>query len=327
MVVSLDEVREVEVQAPSRLHFGLLSPRAAGARQFGGVGAMIDLPGVSVRIRPAPSFQLFGEHHQRAYDIVKRFLASEQLELPSCRIEILNAAPQHVGLGTGTQLALALASGVVAFMGEGPTDPAELAAATGRGLRSSIGCYGFFNGGLLLDVGKEPGDALAELGDRVALPEDWRWLLIRPQAKEGVSGILEKQAFAQLPVVPQSVSGDLETLVREQMFPAARCADFEAFSESLYRYGVAAGECFASQQAGSFATEQIAELVTRCRSEGLSGVGQSSWGPTLFVLFENQREANAFGQEIARWPSPDALCCTIAAPNNNGASISVHKSN
>ena len=299
MVVSLDEVREVEVQAPSRLHFGLLSPRAAGARQFGGVGAMIDLPGVAVRIRPAPSFQLFGEHHQRAYDIVKRFLASEQLELPSCRIEILNAAPQHVGLGTGTQLALALA----------------------------IGCYGFFNGGLLLDVGKEPGDALAELGDRVSLPEAWRWLLIRPQAKEGVSGALEKQAFAQLPVVPQSVSGDLETLVREQMFPAARCADFEAFSESLYRYGVAAGECFASQQAGSFATEQIAELVTRCRSKGLSGVGQSSWGPTLFVLFENELEANAFGQEIARWPSPDALCCTIAAPNNNGASISVHKSN
>ena len=286
---------------------------------------MIDLPGVSVRIRPATQFHLVGEHQHRANEILKRFLDSGQHKPPSCRIEVLKAAPEHVGLGTGTQLALALVSGVVAFMGEELTDPAQLAAATGRGLRSSIGCYGFFNGGLLHDVGKEPGDALAELGDRVVLPDAWRWLLIRPQGKEGFSGAVEKRAFAQLPVVPETVSRDLELLVREEMFPAARRADFEAFGESVYRYGVAAGQCFASQQAGAFATEQISQLVMRCRSAGLSGVGQSSWGPTLFALFENEFEANAFQREAARWPSPDALCWTIAAPNNNGASISVHK--
>lgn len=325
MVLSLNEVREIEVRAPSRLHFGLLSPRASGTRQFGGVGTMIDLPGVLVRIRPAPQFHLIGEHQHRANESLKRFLAFVQLEPPNCSIEILKAAPEHVGLGTGTQLALALACGVVAFVGEGPTEPTQLAAATGRGLRSSIGSYGFFNGGLLLDVGKEPGDSLADLGDRVSLPEAWRWLLIRPQGKEGVSGTLEKQAFAKLPVVPQSVSRELESLVRERMFPAARSADCGVFGESLYRYGIAAGECFASQQGGSFATEQISQLVARCRSAGVAGVGQSSWGPTLFVLFENENEAIAFQQEAAHWPSPDTLCWTIAAPNNNGASISVHK--
>src|SRR2546428_14106761 len=44
----------VRVQAPSRLHFGLLAFGAeASPRQFGGVGVMIQQPGNELVVRPA----------------------------------------------------------------------------------------------------------------------------------------------------------------------------------------------------------------------------------------------------------------------------------
>ena len=314
---------EVEVRAPSRLHFGLLAAHGPGARQFGGVGAMIDRPGLWIRIRSAAQLQVSGKHQGRTERFVQRFLAATQREEPRCHIEILQAAPEHVGLGTGTQLALAVASGLVAFLGQRPLDPGQLAAATGRGLRSSVGSHGFRAGGLLLDLGKSQGDGLSTLGDRARLPEDWRWLLIRPRGEQGLSGPLEHRAFQQLPVVPTRVSQELAEEIHEWMFPAARAGDPKAFGESIYRYGVRAGACFASQQEGSFATHHLAQIVARCRDAGVSGVGQSSWGPTVFALFENEAAALAFEEGAESWVSDGNLHWMLAEPNNCGATVSV----
>ena len=41
------------LRTPSRLHFGLLSWGSKSARQFGGVGLMIDAPGLEIIAQPS----------------------------------------------------------------------------------------------------------------------------------------------------------------------------------------------------------------------------------------------------------------------------------
>ncbi len=145
----------VEVVAPSRLHFGMFSFGQRELPQYGGVGVMINRPGLRLRIAPAERFAATGPLAQRAAAVVELLAKKWHLhELPACRLDMVEAPPEHVGLGTGTQLALAVAAGLNAFRGQPPKSAAELAALTGRGARSAIGTYGFLHGGLLVERGK-----------------------------------------------------------------------------------------------------------------------------------------------------------------------------
>src|SRR4051794_19352028 len=47
----------LRLQTPSRLHFGLLSWGSESSRQFGGVGLMIDAPGLEIHAEPAGSWR------------------------------------------------------------------------------------------------------------------------------------------------------------------------------------------------------------------------------------------------------------------------------
>jgi beta-ribofuranosylaminobenzene 5'-phosphate synthase len=339
--------RVVEMFAPSRLHFGMLSFGRPAARQFGGVGAMIDQPGLQLRISPARRFTAEGLLSNRVRATVERiwerlhsgtcadpsplplpmgegmaqeFLQANFAHLPPCRIEVLASPSEHVGLGTGTQLSLAVAAGLNAFLGQQSLAPAELAAWTGRGERSAIGTYGFVHGGLLVETGKAPGELLSPLHQRIELPGAWRFVLICPHDQRGLSGEAERRAFDELPPVPPETTATLEREVFEDLLPAAVERDFKRFSESLYRYGYVAGTCFAGRQGGPFASPRAAELIHTIRELGIRGVGQSSWGPTLFALVPSAAEANLFVDRIRQHLSA-ADTVLVAEPNNTGARI------
>ena len=311
----------VHIVAPSRLHFGLMAFGASGS-QFGGVGAMIDRPGVRLTVRRSGRFEVVGEHDRRVTDFARQFLlrTGESAE-PACRIEIVRSARQHVGLGTGTQLGLATVAGLAAFLGHEARSPDELAQLAGRGRRSSIGTHGFFCGGLLYEETRPRKAGLAPLEKRFDLPASWRGLLACPREGRGLSGDAEQKAFAELPPVSAEVTASLRADVRERMIPAIEAADFDAFSESLYHYGVAAGNCFAPRQGGPFAAPRFSRLVAEMRELGIRGVGQSSWGPTIFGLCRSAEAADEFRRQLARSPSNDDLQYTSAAPNNHGADI------
>ena len=103
----------VRVSAPSRLHFGLLSLGAQDRRQYGGAGVMIDAPGLRLSLRPAERLAAAGPLAERALALARRFAAQSGLgEEPSVQIDVEAAAPEHAGLGTGTQLALSIAAGI-----------------------------------------------------------------------------------------------------------------------------------------------------------------------------------------------------------------------
>src|SRR4051812_20613887 len=117
----------VRVRTSSRLHFGLLSLAGGGgtpwadppevgilpARRFGGVGLMVEHPGIQVRAPPAAAWSAEGPLAERALAFAHRFAdGSREGEagrpLPPQRLAVERAAPEHAGLGTGTQLGLAV---------------------------------------------------------------------------------------------------------------------------------------------------------------------------------------------------------------------------
>ena len=318
--LDLDSSRRVRVTAPSRLHFGLLSFGQSCERQFGGVGVMLDSPGLEIEFAPAESFAATGPLAARAAEFAHRVCRYLQHEPFPAQVHIRRAPPDHVGLGTGTQLGMSVAAGLHALWNlEATTE--QLAASVERGERSAIGVHGFRLGGLIVEAGKGPGESLGPLVARVALPETWRFVLLRPQHPAGISGHAERQAFAQLPPVPLETTARLRDELYNNLLPAAQAGDFTGFSRSLYTYGLTAGECFAARQGGPFASSTIEQLVTIARRLGVEGVGQSSWGPTLFALLPTHLAAEDFVAELPRHATAVEINTHIAAANQQGAQV------
>lgn len=320
----------VHVTAPSRLHFGLWSLAAAAGRQFGGVGAMVEQPGLRLRIEPLVGgvkvrvgATAEGPLAARAEEFARRWAEFHGISAHLCRILVEHAPREHVGLGTGTQLGLAIAAGLNAFCGLPSQSAQELALSVGRGLRSAVGTYGFLFGGLVVEQGKLPEEPISPLDCRIDLPEDWRFVLVRDPTASGLAGEDEIAAMASLPGVPSAVTQELIAMVRDELVPAAATHDFAAFAPSLYRYGHLSGQCFAARQGGPYNGPVLTRLVERIRSLGYVGVGQSSWGPTLYVAVAAENEA---AQLVSRLRSDDAgrqLEIEIASPCNRGAEIQV----
>ncbi len=282
---------------------------------------MVEPPAAEVAIEPAADFAVSGALAERAEKSALSAASHWQLPAPpACRIHV-ESPPEHHGLGVGTQLSLAVAAGLRSFLGLPELTAEALAASVGRGRRSAVGTHGFLHGGLIVDGGKEAGQSLGTLGERVAVPADWRFVLITSRDRPGLSGDTESDVFGRLPPVPGEVTQELWRLTEDEMLPAVKRADCAAFGEAVYYFGRFAGECFAAAQGGPFAGEEIGRLVDALRDHGVDGVGQSSWGPTVFAIVPNEATARA----LADWLQTEMRLArdtiSIARANNCGAVI------
>lgn len=263
---------------------------------------MVESPGLSLEAEAAERLTVSGPLAERVREFARRWQcycgsdASLRVHLRLRRV-----APQHVGLGTGTQLALAVAAALYRLNDRPLPEAATLAAAVGRGKRSSVGTHGFLLGGLIVDQGKLPGQGLGTLAARLPLPAAWRVVQLCPRQPAGLSGEAEARAFQQLPPVPAQVTERLLRRIEDEMLPAARHGDLDRFGEAVYQYGREAGVCFAPLQGGPFANRELAAWIEALRRRGVHGVGQSSWGPTLFALTPSAEAA----EELVAWGQRD----------------------
>lgn len=315
-------VDSVCVTAPARLHFGLFSFGRKEGRNYGGVGAMIEEPALQLRVRPGRELTCRGPLADRAKEFAVRWAkTARHAGSLRCQIEVQRAPPNHTGLGVGTQLALAVAAALNALFGASDRSAEALALRVGRGLRSGVGIYGFRLGGLIFDDGKLPGQKVGSLADRVALPGDWRFVLARPSRGGGMYGEKEEHAFASIPAVADAVTEQLRREAFDVMRPAARQGDFDRFGDSIYRYSRLAGECYASLQGGPYAGPLATEIVSRMRQLGVRGVGQSSWGATIFGLCADDDAAQDLVSQLPTNIAGSPMHYAVSRPNNSGANI------
>ncbi len=297
-------------------------------RAFGGVGLMVQDPGLELCVSPAATWQATGPLTERALAFAHTFAASVRLDhpdvaLPCQHILIETTAPEHAGLGTGTQLGLATARALAVAWGL--VEPVGiLAVRVGRGLRSALGVHGFERGGLLVEAGKRSVDDLAPLVAHAAFPATWRVVLILPAQASGLHGPPEREAFARLAQRPADArqTEALCRLVLLGLLPALAEHDLATFGEALYDFNARSGELFAPVQGGLYASPVVAEIVAFVRGVGVPGVGQSSWGPTVFALVESDDQAADLSARLcARFGLTDGEIIVTKA-SNHGAILS-----
>jgi beta-RFAP synthase len=254
-------------------------------RHFGGVGLMVDRPGLAVRVKPAAEWSAAGPVADRALGFARRVVETlPPGERRPFRVVVEHAPAEHTGLGVGTQLGLAVTKAIAAETASA-WSAAELAIRAGRGERSAIGVHGFENGGFIVEGGKGPEEPLSPLVARLDFPADWAVVLFTPPGPSWHGG-REQQAFARLAAAgPAPAETEiLCRLVLTGLLPALAAADLESFGQAIYEFNARAGDAFAAAQGGRYAGPAVADLVGRLRAAGVNGVGQSSWGPTVFAI-------------------------------------------
>lgn len=324
MISDFDAVR---IRTGARLHFGPFA-LAGEAGRFGGLGLMIATPGWDLTLTRSKtdSFDFSGNGRMtsdlealadRVRDVLSA-LRQHDAAFAASRIAVRfdAAVPPHAGLGSGTQLALAIAAGVDRLLvRHSPIE--QLASLSGRGRRSAVGIHGFERGGFLVDSGKSGPESIGVLGHRIAFPEEWPLLLWTPHDREGLSGSEERLAFARLPSMVPALTAQLQSLVEDRLVPALHAADWREFSHALWDYGCSVGEHFAPVQGSVFSHPRAGEVIEWLRSRGIPGAAQSSWGPTIAAVIPDARTAEDLQRQ---WPFPaEELLLTKAL--NHGAEL------
>ena len=287
------------VEAPARLHFGVLDPCGVGGRWFGGLGAAAPAPTLLVSASPADALDVHGVRGVGAADVersasfARAFLQHHHLDAGAC-VCVHRALPAHAGLGSGTQLGLAVARALAEVHGLAADAP-SLARAVGRGRRSAVGTWTFARGGFVVEGGRRVEDAgsadVAPLLAGLPFPPAWRCVVAVPDAAAGVSGDIEAEALARLPPPAGPDVERVAALVMDALLPAIAARDLQAFGEALTEVQTINGRWFAPVQGGTYASGPSAELVRSMTEWGAPGVGQSSWGPTVYAIVEGEDAA------------------------------------
>jgi beta-RFAP synthase len=232
---------------------------------------------------------------------------------------VLTRPDPHSGLGSGTQLALAVAESLCRFV-DHPCDQVDLARRIARrGDRSAVGIHGYFAGGLIYEAG-QPGCPLNPVRRRVEVPGQWRVALYRPSEPfAAISGEREREQFSRLTDTRCDFRDELQSIAESEIVPAARAGDFKRFAEAVSTYNHRSGLLFASVQGGAYNGKTVADLVHSLADLGAVGVGQSSWGPSVFAWFASPEQADEFIRRLPpRFPRP-----LVARPLNQGRAIRV----
>ncbi|MBY6242797.1 beta-ribofuranosylaminobenzene 5'-phosphate synthase family protein [Methylosinus sp. Sm6] len=310
----------VSVAAAARLHLGFFDMNGALGRRFGGLGLSIDAPATRLTLEPAATTSVAGADAERAAMLLGRMVAA-LAPGKHYRLVVDEAIPPHSGLGSGTQLALAIAAALrrLEDLAQDTEADAELLQ---RGARSGLGAGLFSRGGLVVDGGRGAATRTPPVVARLPFPPDWRILLVRDPAAIGLHGAEERKAFAELPPFSEADAGRLCRLVLMQALPAAAEADFAAFGAAITQIQAVVGDYFAPAQGGRrFTSVAVERLLAGLAEAGATGIGQTSWGPTGFAFAPNEEEARRLAARAREASESRGLAVSVVAGLDQGAEI------
>jgi beta-RFAP synthase len=217
------------------------------------------------------------------------------------QLTIAQAVPEHVGLGSGTQLGIAVGVALAKFHGH-DVGVRQIATTVQRGQRSGIGAGAFELGGFLVDGGKGPGEEPPPIVSRIEFPTDWRVVLVLESTARGLHGELESAAFQALPEFPETMAEQLCRLMLMQALPALAECNIDSFGSAIGELQRITGDYFSLAQGGRFASPAVAEALNWMEANGIAGIGQSSWGPTGFAIVGSaEHAAELIGAANERW--------------------------
>ncbi len=286
----------------------LIDLNGSYGRFDGGVGLTLD----------NPHFILESEETERGLTIDFDDSITDSSIMEECVLKISNSAEKamskygvdtgfhfhvkhailpHSGLGSGTQISLAAAKSVCEHIGK-EVNSVELGALVGRGGTSGIGTFSFDLGGFIADGGhssKEKSTFLPSsastakpprLIGRYDFPEDWNILLAIPPANNDVAGNKEVNIFQSYCPVPRNEVEQISHVVFMNLIPYLLEHDIENFGESI---NMIQTRGFKKIEV-SLQPSNVTNLMNFMRNNGAYGVGMSSFGPTLYTIYDKSNK-------------------------------------
>jgi len=315
------------VAVGGRLHFGFGNLSLAHERLYGSLGVGLEAPQLTVDIERADSIVAPGGSESLVETIC------EQLGVPGASVSVDQPLPAHVGLGSGTQQALAITAGIADVYAQS-ADVRALAPQLGRGGRSGIGVATFETGGFVLDGGHpttrfttdRPVDgtwSVPPVTARHPIPDDWRFLIVLPEAEPGRSGQTEDDSIRG--VIERADPGPADRiagLVVRDVLPAIATGNVDRFGTAVAEIGRLNGTWYADEQGGVY-RPPVGELVETLAAEpAVYGAGQSSWGPAVYGITDKHNATAAREAGVAALETADLDGeVIVTAGRNQGAVI------
>ncbi|WP_144921970.1 beta-ribofuranosylaminobenzene 5'-phosphate synthase family protein [Halorubrum salsamenti] len=284
--------------AGARLHFGFCNLSLSHERLYGALGLGLAEPRVVVDAEPAESVSAAVDPpttDPAVRDDAREYAttAVDLLGVDGARIAVRETLPRHAGLGSGTQLAAATLAAVAAAHGKEP-HVRKHAPALGRGGRSGVGVATFEAGGFVLDAGHptarfttdRPADGewtVPPVAARHAVPDDWRFLLVRPDADPGRNGDDEDDAMrTAVERAEPGLADRIGGIVTRRVLPAIATGNAERFGAAVAEIGRLNGAWYADEQGGVYRPPVGDVVASLSDAAAVFGAGQSSWGPTVY---------------------------------------------
>jgi len=333
MTGSLGEVTDGEATAPldgiamghgalvittARLHMGFFDLNGGLGRRFGSIGVSLEQPATEIQAYPASTFTAEGPGAIRAVAIAQKIAGALSLK-QAMHMQLKQAIPEHAGLGSGTQMSLAIGALINRLYMLG-LSVKELAQLTARGARSGIGVGTFLHGGVIVDGGRGADTDVPPTIAHIDFPEDWRILLIFDHGNIGVHGEQEIEAFRTLPEFPADIAASMCRHVLMQALPALAESDLASFGSAIRELQTRTGDYFAPIQGGRYASPRVAQVLAWLENNGVVCSGQSSWGPTSFAIFADNDEAEKVLAKLKiQFAEQHKLEFMLCAGRNEGA--------
>jgi len=292
---------KVTVKSSARLHMGIIDVNGGLGRLYSSLGLAILTPNVVVEASTSNKFLVDGEDKERARDAASKFLDHYGIE-KRCHINIVNTIPTHVGLGSGTQLKLAVGRSLAKLFNL-QVSSIEISRVLGRGSVSGIGTALFEKGGFVVDGGvRYPIDSGISIPPpeivRLQFPEDWHFVIAIPRNEKGLSDKDEALAFEKLSSAPPEVVGQISRMLLMKMLPSIVEQDISGFGSSLNAIQTLVGGCFSQVQGGTFAGSNVESIVRLMLDNGAFGAGQSSWGPAVYGVVKERTDAELLHEKV-----------------------------
>jgi beta-ribofuranosylaminobenzene 5'-phosphate synthase len=320
----------IKISSGCRLHLGFLDLNGDLGRLFGSVGVALKHPRTVLTFKPWTSLEIVNGNIKRITSMIHKLCDHYSIN-PEVKITVKESIPEHFGLGSGTQLALALSTGLAMIHGI-KIDMDEFASVMNRGERSGVGLISFREGGFIIDAGRKVGkNGCIESRDpnkmmRKWFPDWWRFLLIMPHLSPGLHGKVESKSINKM-LSPAGLSEKICRLTLMKMLPSFLEKDIDTFGSSLTEIDQLTGDAFKDIQGGVYKDPISEKLIKKLQEIGAYGVGQSSWGPTLYGLVK-ANQVSYLNTKIRSYLAKEKIRATvlIGEPKNQGAEIEVESS-
>ncbi len=329
---------KIRITTPCRIHLSLIDENGYTGRVDGGIGLMLDRPNVIFEAtNHAEEFKIEAHKYYResievineqASKIFKEFNINNK----NFHFNLKRYFPSHVGLGSKTQLSLAIAVAITKLKNIKPSLE-SLTRLVNRGGTSGIGWRGFEQGGFIVDAGhdfgkgkeketflpssasKDANPALTIL--RYPIPEHWRFVLVIPNVKKGAFGDEEVSIFQSHAPIPKEEVNEVSHQILMKIVPGIIKKDLECFGEGLKRI----------QSIGfkkieiSLQHEIVKKTLAFFEEYGVKAFGMSSFGPSVIGIVETDEDANKLLKAVQMSFNSMGGHIYLCKPNNSGAKI------